>query len=88
MKQHKNSKGNYALIFCGSGFHKGKKFNAICPKCGFNAKVPFDSNFTLTNKVCNHTLFCPKCKIELQNLGTKTLIPKKGSRKFKKFMKK
>lgn len=83
---HEKSKGNYDLIACGSGFHKGMKYNAICPKCGFNAKIPFDETFTLTNKVATHTQNCPHCNIKLQSLGTITKIPRKGSRKWKKFM--
>jgi len=86
IKHHKQSNGYHDDICCGHGGSWIKKETLICPICGYTARKAFE-DFGYQFDKYNSSIHCPTCKIELQSLGCKTRIPKKGSNKFKKFIK-
>jgi len=87
IKSHKQNKGYQEIIHCGQG--SDLKQTLICPICGYTSRVTIhDSLGGFNPKTHNSSILCPEHRIELQSLGTKTRIPRRKSKKFRKFMKK
>ena len=83
---HKHNRGVQEIIACGQG--SGLKETQICPICGYTSRVAFEDrhgSFDIDKR--NSSTHCPIHRIPLQSLGTKTRIPRRRSRKFKKFIK-
>jgi hypothetical protein len=85
MVYHKEYRGVQEIIACGQG--RGLKQTLICPICGYSSRVRFeDSHGEFNPKTHNSSIYCPKHRIKLQSLGTKTRMPRKKSKRFKKFV--
>ena len=85
MKAHKQNRGHYDAIACGTALSYARKQTLICPKCGYTSRVRESGLGSFKEESSSY--FCPIHRIELESLGTKTRIPRKKSKKFKKFMK-